>query len=960
MTQIQLATGFLDVEVDFPITTSFNDIVKRGQRSGGYSNTIEIKGNENNRTLLGLYFDIDLNNDTFDRNKKTECSIIQDGVEVFNGFIQLLEINRVNKSRGSNEKLITYKVFVFDEVANFFNAMADFELDDLTFPELNHTFNRANIISSWSNTSGYLYPVFAKGDNVYTLRDFKPAIYEWEYFKKVFAFHGYTFTFPQFDDSDIRMDKRLVPYNGKNTNDKLKNILQNQYKIVGEGEFSNDVVAPSLIIGYLPSPDGLLGTLLNSYTALNNRLELDVIQDAQLQYNTTLHQITNLSGSERTFTFSSNFKAKTKVKAFDSSNNPVTNWQNTLTFGSQRVEISVSLVVQSTTNPNKRLFLDVSTPVAVWNNQSFTTHVVDLGTTQINSTGQIGLMEANEVMTVTPLVFARAYNSAGQLQNAGIYPLGTYTAQNGYRIWDGTNNVRLEFEVDLEDLTLQATPNIEELIQGAPVPVDAFIPEGIKQRDFISTLAKTYNLFFEPDPENERNIIVSTRDKYLDDGQEWDWSAKLAEDQTNTITFLSNDVARDQVYSYKEDKDELNSAYQSQLGEVYGRAKLTLDNEYTRGEDLNELIYSPTPNVSSGIGITLPAINGIDPDCNPRVLLNNGLKPCAPAAIYDSLLPDTTPQIVQSVPHLSMFDNDQTPNFSICFNAPRYLFHNTQRGQTTNYLYFLHHKREVTNLNNGEMFVGYFDLTQTDFQRLARRLNWKVYIRDNGWFYVNKIDKYNAGKRTLTRVELITLDDETNLKLPTNIGSGVLPSEQPVSGYFGTVRESTNIVLTPSTTNIISGAYNLVTGSGATVIGSRNNVFGNRATVIGDSNIVPEGTESVKVLGDGQRGSSFERVIIGSATQTGTSAPTLVIGKNNTGSVLSAVRDDAGDFRIVSDLPIFLSGACFPIITTPQSDLSWGARIYRVSDTEIGLASDDGTALSDDVLNETTFIIYIF
>jgi hypothetical protein len=89
--------------------------------------------NANNQTLLGLYFDVDLENDTFNRNVKTECSIIQNDVEVFNGFIQLLEIKRINKGRSNNEQKIAYSVFVFDEVANFFNAMADFELTDLSF-----------------------------------------------------------------------------------------------------------------------------------------------------------------------------------------------------------------------------------------------------------------------------------------------------------------------------------------------------------------------------------------------------------------------------------------------------------------------------------------------------------------------------------------------------------------------------------------------------------------------------------------------------------------------------------------------------------------------------------------------------------------------------------------------------------------------------------------------------------
>jgi hypothetical protein len=398
--------------------------------------------------------------------------------------------------------------------------------------------------------------------------------------------------------------------------------------------------------------------------------------------------------------------------------------------------------------------------------------------------------------------------------------------------------------------------------------VDAFIPRSIKQRDFISTIIKSYNLFFEPDPDNEKNIIVSTRDAYLDAGEEWDWTRKLAEDKDNSITFLSNDVAREQLYTYKEDRDVLNTAYQSQIKEVYGQAKLVLDNEYIKGVDENELIYSPTPNVQSAIGLTLPSINGISPETNVRVLLNNGLKPCNPMLIYDSLLPDTLPEIVNETLHTSMFDNDQAPNFSICFDAPKYLFHNTQQGQTTNYLYYLHHKREVTNLNNGKMLVGYFDITETDFQRLARRLNWSVYIKDNGWFYVNKVDKYNAGKRTLTRVELITLDDETDLKLPSSIGQGTVNGLSPannqlVSEYMTKVQASTNIVLFPTFTDVY-GAYNFISAQGVRVMGSRNKVYADGATVMGDDNMVTkEATGSITI---GKGGRTDEQGVIISGT----------------------------------------------------------------------------------------------
>ena len=87
MTRIQLETGFIDLPIgtDFPIDLSFAEITKSGARTGGASRSLEVDGTENNTTILGALFDIDLSNDTFNRNKKTIASVIQNGVEVFDG-----------------------------------------------------------------------------------------------------------------------------------------------------------------------------------------------------------------------------------------------------------------------------------------------------------------------------------------------------------------------------------------------------------------------------------------------------------------------------------------------------------------------------------------------------------------------------------------------------------------------------------------------------------------------------------------------------------------------------------------------------------------------------------------------------------------------------------------------------------------------------------------------------------
>ena len=114
---------------------------------------------------------------------------------------------------------------------------------------------------------------------------------------------------------------------------------------------------------------------------------------------------------------------------------------------------------------------------------------------------------------------------------------------------------------------------------------------------------------------------------------------------------------------------------------------------------------------------------------------------------------------------------------------------------------------------------------------------------------------------------------------------------------------------------------------------------------------------SIEVVGGG---GGNERAIIGSITQAATSAPTLVFGKNNTGAIITPSRISAGEYLLTSDLPIFTVIGVFPIIAKPVNSYNYIARIYRVSDTEIGITTDISGTATDGLLTDDTFIIYLF
>ena len=886
MTRIQLETGFLTLPKDanFPISLSIKDITGNGSRGSGYSKALNIDGTENNTVLLGAYFDIDLSNNTFDRNKKTTCSVIQEGVEVFTGFIQLMEIERINKVRSTNTKVVEYKIVVFDEVANFYNEMGDKDIKLLSFPELSHTFNRANIISSWSNTEGYTYPQYAKEDNIYTLRDFKPAIFEWEYFKKIFASNGYTFTFDQFDDTTIQMDKRIIPYNGKNGDDSVNEFLKQAYTVRGtmasDSYLLDETALPTYPVGWLPMLDYLTGTAVNDYTtASGSKMSLDtILEDTQVQYYTGTDEITNKGGQGRTFQILTSYDYRVDVRALDSGSSPVAWEVDNFTGGSSRCEVKLTLVAQSTTDNNKIAYIDAGTTMIDFVNGGTYTYPSGwntLGTGTNASFADLGVFDANEKFDVHTIVTARYFIPDGVTVIANSPPYQTLNSLD-------TNNafvnascefvdqatgdpIRLEFDIDITNLTFKAVPDVTELVQGSSVDINAFIPKGVKQRDLISTINKTYNLFMVPDPNNETNIIIKTRDQYYNDGAEWDWTDKFQEAQKNTISFISNDAGQEQKFKYKEDKDLMNTIYQDEFDETYGQTTIVLDNEYTVGDNTKELIYSPTPSIKAAIGVPLPSINGIDPDTNIRVLLHNGSSSVYNYPFYDDVLPNPSElAFIDEYCNTSMFDDDFAPDFSICFDAPDALFHGFQTGQTSNYLYNLHYQRETTTINQGSKLVGYFNLDEGDFQKLSKQLDWKIFIKDNGWFVISKVHNYNSNKNTLTKVDLLTADEKSQLLFrtpPPPVKTNGVIFDTVITKHFSNIAQSSNIIIGTGQVNI-QGKYNFVNGSQVFIQGNQNNVSSSNVKIMGDRNTIPVGYGDTTIISN-DKTSNQSGIIIG-------------------------------------------------------------------------------------------------
>jgi hypothetical protein len=341
--------------------------------------------------------------------------------------------------------------------------------------------------------------------------------------------------------------------------------------------------------------------------------------------------------------------------------------------------------------------------------------------------------------------------------------------------WKATNstggtNVSVDPRLDAA-ISVRIVPSEGVLVSGADLVMNRYIPQKVKQKDFIKSFCTMYNLFVEQDVDNPQKLIYRHRDEYYDSGAVKDWTLKLAKDRSQSLQFLPELSAKKLQLTYKPDNDEPNVNYENAIRETYGQVEFTFDNEYVKGVDRKELIFSPTPITINSFNAAVPMLGGI-PKTNLRVLIHDGSRTCQPYDIVDyasitGYTGITATPIYTNVGELGVttypmvhhmndpFNASFDINFAIC---DFYYYQNI--GLTNNNLFNNYWRRTVNQINRGKMLSAYFDLEENDIQTL--RLNDKIRI-DNSWWNINRIQDYNANNRTLTKVELLSIDDELSL-----------------------------------------------------------------------------------------------------------------------------------------------------------------------------------------------------
>ncbi len=717
MVKIQLETGYLDVKENtvFPLNFGVADIRDVSKRSGIFSKTITLAGTKNNNVLLSNYYDVNIVAGTFDINALTSCAVIQDGIPVLEDcYLQLISVNKYQKTN-SHEEYVEYEVLIKDAQADFFTKIDNAELTDLDFTELNHTYNSTNVVASWSNTEGYVYPLGFAPDNIYSLTEFKPAIYAKNYWDKIHADAGFSYTWSTI--SDCYFDKCVIPFNGDFINIDYSDYLVDETYI--------DTITYTQTAGT---------NVTDTSSALANWTEN---QDNQNLFDNTLGEYTNpfyIAGGQAInvvadLSYDFNLVNGTGATAY------LVDMTSSLFTQQYRYRVILQVFKNGTLTASQSLV-----PL-----NQFTRNEGSLA----NGTTTLGSYSNTVTIPVSNLIPTDVLDFRLKVE---VNPTANIRWKDANSISGA--DVQIDYEVDVTNLNVRMTPTANVLQFGATIELNNFVPKNIKQKDFIKSICTMFNLFVEPDKDNPNKLIYQHRDDYYDSGAEKDWTLKLAKEREQNLQFLPELSAKKMVLTYKEDSDEPNKLYLESLNEVYGQVEYTFENEYVRDVDRKEIIFSPTPMGQTQFNAVVPMFGGGAPKTNIRILIHNGTATCDPYYIWDY---GTTGQNDETTyPLISHFNDHFNPTFDINFGVCDYYFYDNLT-LTNNNLFNNYWRRTIGQIDTGKMLTAYFYLTESDIQKL--KLNDKIRI-NNSWWHINRVIDYDANAKTLTKVELMSVDKE--------------------------------------------------------------------------------------------------------------------------------------------------------------------------------------------------------
>lgn len=855
------------------LTFNIADIAKPDQRKADFSKTITLPASKKINKIFEHIFDVNIDLQTFNPNLRTDVTYLVNGEVQLDGYLQIKSVN-------NNDGLITYSCVIIGRIGNFFTELQEQELTDLDLSSLNHTYTKANQVATWNLplTTDYCYPMINYDINygglafteTWEVEEFNPAIKVKKYLDEIFSSIGYSYT-STFLTSDY-FNTLIVPFSSKEfkltesiINSLVFSSFNPKFLSTGTGSSSSfngvydDITTfqSDTIVNQTESYDvgGVYNNTTGVFTAGSSAYyNLNCMVQVQGEFNAPT--ATPTSGS--LYTLVSDIHGKIKINKYNSSgvfistidqqvfgiqgsNTPV-NPGATITTSSSPTTSSTEYYVGSLSSP---AFINIDNI----NNTSIPNKFyVSANNVYLNANEQIKIVIQYECRGN----YLKMYNNPNFFYNQS----NVFWKDSGNNLYNaasfGLNVISSYFNNEVVNSTY---------VEGSTIDMTSAIPSKIKQRDFIKSLVKMFNLYIQPDPADEKNLLIEPRDDFYSN-EVTDWSAKLDKSQAVESKPMGALNYKEYLYSYKQDNDYYNNLYYNTWDEVYGQADFTINNDFIKTEHKTELIFSPTPSVGQlWYDRVIPTIIKYDDkdgiqrtEANIRILQWGGLKNTDQQWIHRDSNGDTFKSVY---PYAGMYDDPYNPSEDLGFNLTNEVywanvFNNVITFNNTN-LYNKYYKKFIEEITdpNSKIVNGYFYLTPSDIANLSFK---KQYYFEGQYFRLNKVENYNPSN-PLTKCEFLKIKEATVFSRSTVASHGgvnlKLDGEKvPTFGNGNGTATNGNSIGNQSVNAIGTNNYISGTVQGATVRGSNNNIYSGARNIViqGSGNSVDSGVQNVQLI----------------------------------------------------------------------------------------------------------------
>ena len=842
----------VDKGISTVLTFSIKDIQEPDKVKSSFSKTIKLPGSKAINDKLNFVFEVN-SDSTFNPNLKLDAVYYQNDIAVFSGFIQLKDIIKKDYNQ------VEYSVVLFGETANIFRELGNKFLNDvgMLWNELDHDYTRINQSNSWNTSyilngvatsfqygTGYTYPMINYGNDtdisVYNVNEMFPAVYAKEYIDRMFNDSGFTYSSNFFNASLFR--HLIIPFNGK--------------------EFKNTQtdLSPRRVEADTPLYEG---TSTDNYTIDTGAVQFDTLLtrkvkmsvesiDADGQYNTSSGTLTIGATGFYSITFELFLQAEITPYAGGAPignilSNGRSRFKNKLSIKVNGIEINnntafiyktnlTPAVTATTANPSTYPDNDFVTPSVARNFNPPNRYIV---TTDIHLTaGQY--IEFYNTMSWT---YKQSYS-----ETSNPYPFYERFTNTGY---DGTfKSVLLNGSVSLKVLDYPYS-------EGDAIEMSTAIPDKVKQRDFLTSIVKMFNLYMVPDENNPKNIIIEPRkDFYTTDIL--DWSGKLDYSQEMNLTPTAVTNKQKYIYTYKQDADYYNKKYEASWLDTYGSRNVYLENDFNKDEHKTELIFSPTPMVGQ-LANSRVVSTIIDVDAtlqqktiksNIRILYYGGLKPSIINWTHESIAGNV---LRGTYPYAGHFNNPYTPTIDINFGLPREIYYDNTYGTitiTNANLYETYHRKELEQLTDkdSKIFTGYFLLNPVDIANLSFRPS---YFFENEYWTLHKV-MYSSSVYQPSKCEFLKLKAvPTPVSISEELKAGIASiGDEDLPFIYNELLSGGNVLSTKS--NNVDGINNFIdkTAMFVDIKGDNNKVFtgSKNVTISGDNNVIESNLENISLI----------------------------------------------------------------------------------------------------------------